>query len=236
MNFSSLDLQFIRAWKEIVGSAPADWTPKACADGHSSFLSFSQWWSRAQPPVQQDVFRETLRMLGSNYGRQPTFEAVYRTYRHRAGLSTAGYVAPRVACADCSGTGVVVFPTLKRRDRVYCVDPGRPPPVLRPGEYIGQGSAPCGFCDAGKAVNARWHMPASVVARCNRSRLTQSEHDLWLHGPVREGDAGSRAINESLLHLTPDLASAALQDDDARRQANVAEYAPPAGEPDEERF
>lgn len=223
--FSSLDLQFVRAWKEILGSAPGDWTPKGCSEGHSSFLSYHDWWSRSQPAVELPIFREVLRMLKNQYGRQPAFEDVYKAYRSRAGLSTVGYADVKAACSACNGTGVVVFPSLKRRDTVYCVDCSKPPPGLRPGEYIGQSTAPCSDCDAGRRVNARWHMPASVVARCNRSRMMQSEYDMWLHGAVPEGDAGSAEINRALTHLTPAVAAAALQDDDARRQANVAEYA-----------
>lgn len=240
--FSSLDLQFVRAWKEILGSAPGDWTPKGCSEGHSSFLSYHDWWSRAQPPVELGIFREVLRMLKNQYGRQPAFEDVYKGYRSRAGLSTVGYSDTTSKCSACNGTGVVIFPTLLRRGRVYCVDATRQPPALRQGEYIGQGTAPCADCDAGRRVNGRWHMPASVVARCNRSRMMQSEYDLWLHGPVKEGDAGSPAVNHALTHLTPRVAATALKDDDARRQANIEEWDtaaapdPWAGVAQEDRF
>jgi len=233
--FDSLDLKFIRVWKEIIGSAPADWTPNSCESGHSSFISFRDWWSRSTPPVNIGIFRETLRCLRGERGRQPTFEDVKRHYRTRAGLTATD--AAKVTCEACNGTGVVLFITLMRRGVVYCVDPQRPKSALRPGEYLGTGSAPC-LCVAGKAVNERWHMPASVMQRCHRSRMTQSEMDTWRLGPLDPNapDAGSRAINEAVVRVTPATAAATLVADDPRRAANLEEWDGPPPEKEEEPF
>ena len=234
-SFSSLDLTFVQIWKEVLGSAPADWTQKNCADGHSSFLSFSQWWSRARPPVNLDIFRGCLRTLKSQYGRQPTYEDVRQLYGRRAGFLTEAPVrrAPADRCPRCDDTGVVMFATLKRGAKGYALDPARAVPALRPGEYVGCSTAPCA-CALGARQNERWHMPQCVVDRCNRAACSAATLEK-MRGWVPETPINPK-LAACIAGLSPAVAAAMLEHDDARRQANLAEYDAPPPEPEEAPF
>lgn len=220
--FTERERTFIRTWKRLFGSTPADWSIPQVLEGISSFLDWRELLNREATSL--DVLEDCLRLLKRQTG-YPSFGDVVREYNRKTNRAqggagrAAGGVLPK--CSACHDTGVVLFATLLRQGRVFCLDPRLPRPVLRGGEYIGTGTAPC-VCAAGDRQQAHWGLDHGARQRCYRNRMTQSEHDAFAMGPLGTAERG--AITAAMATFTPRQAASMLVADDARREANADEW------------